>query len=167
MSPQSDGIGFVIHLPIRCLREDTAPAESAFEVGATTTSLLSSPRGLTAEVLSELGRSEHFRNGGRQAAPARALERQLSPAGRRDAVVLRALIVVGELPLRVDPALPLETMQRRIEGTVIDVEHLIGAGAERNADTVAVLGSPLQGPQNQQVERALEQIRLLSRLGHR
>ena len=101
------------------------------------------------------------------AAPARALERQLSAPGRRDTVVLRALIVVGELPLRVDPALPLETMQRWIEGTVIDVEHFIGAGAERNADTVAVLRSPLQGAQNQQVERALEQIRLLSRLGHR
>ena len=34
----------VIHLAIRSLREDTAPAESAFEVGATTTSLLSSSR---------------------------------------------------------------------------------------------------------------------------
>ena len=86
------------------------------------------------------------------AADTRLQRVRSSASCRRPAAVirlLRALIVVGALPLRVDPALPFEAMQRWIEGTVIDVEHGIGAGAECHADTVAVLRPPLQGPQNQ------------------
>ena len=79
----------------------------------------------------------------------------------------RALVAIAGLPGRVDPALALEPVQRGIERAVVDVQHVLGAGAERHADPVAVLRSPLQRAEDQQIERALQQFRLLTGLRHR
>ena len=84
-------------------------------------------------------------------------------------VVLRALLVLGDLPLRVDQAPTLEAVESRIERAVIHVQHVERGGADGDADAVAVLHFPLQRAEDQQVEGALEQVfaRPGGGLGHR
>ena len=76
----------------------------------------------------------------------------------RQAVILRALLVFGELPFRVEPSLFLETMERRIQRAVIDIQHVVRRRADRHLDAVAVLRPPLQRAKDEQVEGALQKI---------
>jgi hypothetical protein len=114
-----------------------------------------------------LGRSEHSRNRCRQSRPAAALDCELPPAGGGQPVVLRTLVSIADLPGCVDPTLALEPVQGRVERAVIDDQDLLRACAEGDADAVAVLRSPLQRAEDEQIERALEQIRFVTRLRHK
>ena len=78
--------------------------------------------------------------------------------GGRQPVELGALPVLAQLPVGVDPALLLEPVERRIERAVIDLQRILGAGADGDADAVAVLRPPLERPQDQHVERALHEL---------
>src|SRR5262245_50926887 len=55
--------------------------------------------------------SKHAHDGPRQARPPITLLLQLAAAGRREAIELRALLVLGEAPLGVDPAASFEPVQ--------------------------------------------------------
>ena len=90
--------------------------------------------------------------------PAIALARQLRLARRGQLVVLRLVIGFADAPLGLQPAALFEAMQRRIERAGFDLEQIVRLRADRLADAVAVLRAPLQGPQDQHVERALKQL---------
>src|SRR6266581_1991346 len=60
------------------------------------------------------------------------------------------------LPLRRNPLLLFQTVQRRIERTGIHLQNLAGTIADRHANPIPVLRSPLQCLQNQQVQRPLQ-----------
>ena len=96
------------------------------------------------------------------------LARQLRLAGRGQLVVLRALVGLADAPLGLQPAALLESVQRRIERAGLDLEQIVGLGADRLADAMAVLRPPLERSENQHVERALEQFEaaFVGRLGH-
>src|SRR5262249_2214498 len=93
-----------------------------------------------------------------QLLPTRQLLRQLLLASRRQPVILRALVVVRSLPLGRNPFLLFKAVQRRIQGAGVHLQDLARARADSHADAVAVLGSPLQRLQDQQVERALQKL---------
>ena len=52
-------------------------------------------------------------------------------------------------------------MQRGVERAGFDLEQVVGLRADRLADAVAVLRAPLQGPQDEHVEGALEEFQAL------
>ena len=70
----------------------------------------------------------------------------------------RALLVVGDLPRRRDPLAPLEPVQRRVQRAGVDLQHVARVRADGLGDAVAVLRAPLEGLEDEQVERALEQL---------
>ena len=86
---------------------------------------------------------------------------ELGLAGRGQLVVLRLVIGFADAPLRLQPAAFLEAVERGIERAGFDLQQIVGLRADRLADAVAVLRAPLQGPQDQHVEGALEQFEAL------
>lgn len=83
---------------------------------------------------------EHTANGGNELRPSVALAYELFLSGGGQPVKLRLLIGVGLPPLRLDPALPLETMQRGIRRAGLDPEGLRRPRADHLCDGVAMLG---------------------------
>src|SRR5438128_8510705 len=103
-------------------------------------------------------RPEHARDRLDDLLPARPLGQQLRAAGPRQPVLARPLLLLRDLPLRRDPPLLLEAVERGIERSGVDLQYLAGAGADRLRDPVAVARPPLQRPQDEEAERALQQL---------
>ena len=80
-----------------------------------------------------------------------------------DGVVARAAVVLRRAPFRADPAVEQQPLQRRIQRALADLQHIGGQQADAVGDAVAVLRAARQRPQDQQVERARQQIRRLIR----
>src|SRR5688572_4656462 len=100
--------------------------------------------------------------------PSVTLARQLRLAHRRQAVILRSLVGLAHVPLRFQPPALLQAVQCGIEGPCFNLEQVIGLRADRLSDAVPMLRAPLESPQDQHVERALEQVQALvfGGLGH-
>ena len=93
-----------------------------------------------------------------EARPSFALLLQLTTAGWRQPVELRALLVFGEAPLGIDPSAAFEPMQGRVKRSVIDLQHVVRTGRNRDADAMTMQGTGLKGAKNQEVERASQQV---------
>ena len=52
-------------------------------------------------------------------------------------------------------------MQRGVEGACFDPEQVVGLRADGLADSVSVMGPPLQGPEDKHVEGSLEELQAL------
>ena len=52
-------------------------------------------------------------------------------------------------------------MQSGVEGAGFDLEQVVGLRADGLADTMAVLGPPLEGAKDEHVEGALEELQAL------
>ena len=106
----------------------------------------------------------HARDGGR-VVDSTILFRPRS--ARRPAAVrsieLRALLLVGAAPLRLDPATLFHAVQRRVERAVEHVEDAGRPVADESRDGVAVHRSPRQRAEHEHVERALQEVELAGR----
>src|SRR5258708_16376548 len=97
-------------------------------------------------------------DGGDELGPSILLARQLRLARGREAVVLRALVRLAQIPFPFKPPALHEPMQSGVQGARFDLEQILGLRTDRLADAVAVLRSPLQRPADQHVERALQEL---------
>src|SRR5688500_18654817 len=102
--------------------------------------------------------AEHLPHGLHEPAPGRRLGAKLTPALDGQTVELRASIVRRELPLGLDPAALLQAMERWVKRTFADLEDLARQLLDPPRDGVAVGRSPAQRLEDEQVERALQQI---------
>ena len=77
---------------------------------------------------------------------------------RRELIVSREAVVLRRLPVRRDPPALLEAVQGRIEGPLLNLEHVFRLALDGLGYGVAVSRPRSQRPQDQQVERALQQF---------
>src|SRR4029453_695002 len=111
-----------------------------------------------------LGGAQHQPDRARQTLPRGLLALEVPPSRRREAVVAGAAIALRGAPLGADPALPLETRKRRVERALLDEQDLLRHLANALRDRPAVHRLESDRLQDQQVERALDQV---GRLAHR
>src|SRR5579872_1708506 len=107
--------------------------------------------------------SQHTVNCAHQLIPAAGLLRQLPSACCRQTVVTSFAIVFRSAPERSDPPAALQTVQRRIERAMLDLQDRIGAMFDHVRDGVTVRRAQDERLKDQQVQRALQQIRLQRR----
>src|SRR6185437_8004412 len=90
--------------------------------------------------------------------PAVRLGADRAPARRGEPVVLGPAVVLARPPFALDPALLLEPLQRRIERTLIDVEHAARHLLNARADPPAVHRLEGERLQDEEVERAPKDV---------
>ncbi|SPE38512.1 hypothetical protein SBA3_290043 [Candidatus Sulfopaludibacter sp. SbA3] len=95
--------------------------------------------------------------------PAGGLRCQLLAALSRQAVILRLAVVFGGSPERGDPPAVIQAMQRRIEGAVLNLQHLFGTPLDRVSDRLSMSGTQDQGPEDQHVQGSLDHFELQGR----
>src|ERR671919_2030070 len=100
----------------------------------------------------------HAADGVGHALPFPRFDSELTAARRGEVVILGAAAQLRDLPLGLDPALVLETMESRIKGALIDLQDVLGNLLDALGDGPAVQGILLQRAQDQQIERAGQQI---------
>src|SRR5262249_48802728 len=95
---------------------------------------------------------------GRESPPVGGFPLELLSSRPRERVELRAPVVLGRLPLRLDPALLLELVQCGIERAVADLKHLAGHLLQALADRPAVERLQREDLQQEQVECSLYEV---------
>src|SRR5687768_16194637 len=78
--------------------------------------------------------------------PARRLRDQLFAAGGGQPVVLRLAVVLGGAPERRDPAAVFQPMQGRVEGPMLDLEHVLRTALDGVRDGMAVRRADHEDP---------------------
>src|SRR3954462_2409722 len=100
----------------------------------------------------------HAADGICHALPVPRFDRELTAARRGEVVILGAAAQLRNFPLGLDPALVLETMEGRIERALVDLQDVSRNLLDALGDGPAVQGILLQRAQDQQIERAGQQI---------
>src|SRR5262245_50150053 len=97
-------------------------------------------------------------HGRREALPGFQLALELPSPLARQRVELRVAPEIGRLPLGANPALLLEAMERGIERALADRQRVAGEQLNALGDPPAVQRLARDGFQDEQIQRALEQI---------
>jgi hypothetical protein len=106
---------------------------------------------------------QRARDGGRNLGPRAALDLELASASGGEAVEARAPAILGFTPGGGQPALLLEPMEGREERAWLNVKGAVGEGADAAGDAEAMPRLERDSLEDQQVERAADQVVL----GHR
>ena len=75
-------------------------------------------------------------------------------------VELRLAVVLRGSPLGLDQALLLQPVERRVERALLDFQYVVGELVQAHGDAVAVVRPGAEALQDEQVERALQQVDL-------
>src|SRR5688572_7644779 len=102
--------------------------------------------------------AENRRNRVGDCRPARRFALELLSSRPGQAVVLRVAVVFGEAPLRVNPPLHFEPVQRRIKGAFLDTQHVLRYLLDPPGDREPMIGRGREDAQNQQWQRALDKL---------
>jgi hypothetical protein len=81
---------------------------------------------------------------------------ELFLAGGGQTVEFGTLAIFGNAPFCCDPPFSLQTVQGRIEAAMVDLQEIIGLGANCLPDPMTVLWTPLERPQDQKIQGALQ-----------
>src|SRR4030095_3593586 len=109
--------------------------------------------------------AENAGNGGGQLFPFIRLDVELLAASCRQSIELGATIVLGCALLESDPPTLDEAVQRRVQRSLLDQQHVVRTALDRLDDGMTVRGTEAQGPQDQQIESALKQRDTVFTLG--
>src|SRR5215831_17695897 len=90
--------------------------------------------------------------------PSVLLACELRLALCRQPVELRTLVGLAHIPFRPEPAALFEAVERRVERAGFDLEEAVRLRTNGLTDAVTVAGTPLQGPEDEHVEGALEEL---------
>src|SRR5215211_4049739 len=169
LSAASRASSGVIPRPILACVSISTWERSSSSMSCRTASLRSKPRSRARTRLSHfIARSlrslAHLRDGQGEPVPARLLDLELLPPGPGQRVELGPAARLVHPPLGGDPALLLDPGECRVECALLDREHLAGHLAQTLDDAVAVQRPEAEGPEDEHVERALEQVGF--RVGH-
>src|SRR5687768_15044965 len=104
------------------------------------------------------GGPQYSLDGAEEDLEVRELDAQLFPAGGGDGVEARAAFGGGLAPLGLDPALFLEPLERRIERSLFDSEHVARQAPDVLGDAIPVQRPDAERLQDQHVERAGKQL---------
>ncbi len=92
--------------------------------------------------------------------PFRFSVHQLLPTERRQSVILElAVAVAGSLPRRDDPVFALHSVECRIQRPVLNLQHVVGRALDVARDFVTMCRTEEQSPEDEHIERALQQLR--------
>src|ERR1044071_131732 len=105
-----------------------------------------------------LRRSHDERDGCREPFPIGAFLLESPAAGCCELVESSAPVGLGDPPLGRDPAPALESLERRIERPLVDLEHVVGQELDALRDGPAVELLAGNGAHDEQVEGALDEI---------
>src|ERR671937_302356 len=93
-----------------------------------------------------------------QLVPLARFDLELLAALRGQVIELRAPVVLRRAFIERNPTTLDQAVQRRIERALLHCEHMIRAVLDRFGNRMPVSRSSSEGPQNQQVQRALHQL---------
>jgi hypothetical protein len=99
-----------------------------------------------------------LRDRGGEPFPQRGFLLELFLPGLCKGVVLRAAVLLGHAPLRLDPPLIFEALQRRVERPLLDQQDVARQLTDTARDRPAVQRFEGQRLEDQQVERALDEV---------
>ena len=105
---------------------------------------------------------ENPRHGVGHPGPVLALFDELALAVAREPVVLGLTVVLRRVPFRIDPALLLQAMERRVERPLVDPQDVARDLLDALRDAPAVHRLERQRLQDEHVERALQEILFLT-----
>src|SRR5205814_9247356 len=103
-------------------------------------------------------RAEDAGDGVSQRVPLARLDLKLLAALRGQAIELRAPVVLGRARIEGNPPALDQAVQRRIQRSLLHLQHIVRAALDRFGYRVTVSRSEPEGSENQQVERALQQL---------
>ncbi len=83
--------------------------------------------------------------------------RELLSSDFRQHVVTRTPVVFAHAPGGADPFLGFQTLERRVERTVVDEKHVVGRLPDGAGNALPVLFTEQERPKDQDVEGTLEQ----------
>src|SRR6185437_9652473 len=93
----------------------------------------------------------------------RFLRGELPAPGCCELIVARAAVVGRRTPRSLDPMLGEQALERRVERPALDLELAIRRLLDERRDPVPVLRSPAEDPEDQKVERSLQQVQPVGR----
>lgn len=105
-----------------------------------------------------MGGAEHLADGGRVGFPGFGFGAKVLTAGGGELVVLGLAVVVGEAPLGFDEAFAFQAPEGGVERAFFHEEGLVGLAADEAGDGVAVEGAPGEGFEDDDVERAAQEV---------
>src|SRR4051812_48703598 len=92
--------------------------------------------------------------------PFRELGRELTFAEGGETIVLRLAVVFGVAPFGLEPAALLETMQRRVERALLDLQPVFRDVLDPAQDAQAVHRTPAQRLEDDEVEGAADEVEI-------
>jgi len=101
--------------------------------------------------------SEHEADGENKFAPLARLDDEMLAARQSQFVKTCPAVVRGYSPIRLDPALVLQSLQRRIERSMIHQQDVIRLLLDGAGNAQTMIGSEHQSSEDQQVQRPLQQ----------